>query len=127
MSDYDNKLLLELFGVIEMHMNNNPKLTRIQLLVIDRIWKEVKLLPNVFTKGGHTYVTYKDKVLLLKRIKIKEPEGFKTVKVKKVIDDTKLLESKIWNKMLTEGSIEPIGEPVKIEWNKIEWKKDEQK
>lgn len=121
MNDYKD-VSKTFFGSIEVILANNPDVTKIELFATDKAWEEIKKIPNLFHKGGHLYCEYKNKVLLIKRLKIREPEGYKTVKFEK-IKNTKLLESKIWEKMLAEGSLEPIGEPFKVEWKAFEWKK----
>lgn len=103
------------FAAVDCLINNVPNMNVIEIAVSDTIWEKMKKHPNFFTRGGHVYCNYKDKIFFVKRMKFYPLEGYKTVQWK---DDFKEAEAKAWNYAVEHGLLEQIYAPQDFEIKK---------
>ena len=120
----NDKTVESLYNAFDFLIANWPESEpKITLYVVDTIYDYIKTLDGAHFRGRWLYVNYKGHEIFVKKVFVKEPEGFKTCKITRIKPE--------YLKELTKTTpATSKGETlfnINAKWTPVEWPNKEKK
>lgn len=96
------KALKQLYDALDILIDRCPGQKRFTICCLEQVYNQIRNLPEAYHRGRWLYINYKGTTTFVKKVIVKRPRGFKTVKINKTPIVSKPMDYEVVQKLTKE-------------------------